>query len=79
MCPACKWGLNIVHVEPKKKEMGENAQKCAHSWLGQMEDMSDLDQCVPQNWNQMHCSEHTFWASAKLPWIWECQVYQVNP
>ena len=47
MRPACTGGLNIVHGGQQKWKIAQNDQKCAHSWLGQMRHMPDLDQSVP--------------------------------
>ena len=47
MRPACTGGLNIVHGGQKNWKVAQNGQKCAHSWLRQMEHMPDSDRSVP--------------------------------
>ena len=47
MRQACTGGLNIVHGGQKKWKIAQNGRKCAHSWLGQMGLMPDLDRSVP--------------------------------
>ena len=44
-----------------------------------MEHISDLDRGVFQNWYQVLCVQHTFWASPKPHWIWELQGRQLSP
>ena len=63
MRPACTGGLNILHREQQKWKIAPNGQKCAHSWLGQMRHMPDLDRSVPQDWYQVICVQHIFSAS----------------
>ena len=43
----CTDGLNIVHGGQKTWKVAQNGQKWAHSWLGQMRHMPDLDRSVP--------------------------------
>ena len=45
--PACTGGLNIVHGGQKMWKIAQNGRKCAHSWLGQMRHMPELDRSVP--------------------------------
>ena len=40
-------GQNIVHGGQQKWKIAQNGRKCAHSWLGQMRHMPDLDWSVP--------------------------------
>ena len=56
-------GLNIVHGGQKMLKIAQNGRKCAHSWLGQMRHMPDLDRSVPEDWYQVICVQHIFWVS----------------
>ena len=47
MSPACTRVLNMVHGGQKIWKIAQNGRKCAHSWLGQMRHMPDLDGSVP--------------------------------
>ena len=47
MSPACTRRLNMVHGGQKIWKTAQNGRKCAHSWLGQMRHMPDLDRSVP--------------------------------
>ena len=47
MGPACTRVLNMVHGKQKMWKIAQNGRKCAHSWLGQMRHMPDLDRSVP--------------------------------
>ena len=47
MSPACTRWLNMVHGGQKMWKIAQNGRKCAHSWLGQMRHMPDLDRSVP--------------------------------
>ena len=60
---ACTRVLNMVHGGQKMWKIAQNGQKCAHSWLGQMMYMPDLDRSVPKDWFQVICVQHIFWAS----------------
>ena len=55
--------LNMVHGGQKMWKIAQNGRKCAHSWLRQMRHMPDLDRSVPQDWYQVICVQHIFWAS----------------
>ena len=63
MRPVCTRVLNMVHGGQKMWKNAQNGRKCAHSWLGQMRHMPDLDQSVPQDSYQVICVQHIFWAS----------------
>ena len=60
---ACTRGLNMVHGGQKMWKIAQNGRKCAHSWLGQMRHMPDLDRSVPWDWYQVSCVQHIFRAS----------------
>ena len=47
MRPACTRVLNMVHGGQKMWKIAQNGRKSAHSWLGQMRHMPDLDRSVP--------------------------------
>ena len=63
MSPACTRVLNIMHGGQKMWQIAQNGRKCAHSWLGQMRHMSDLDRSVLLDWYQVIYVQHIFWAS----------------
>ena len=56
-------GLTIVHGGQKMWKIAQNGRKCAHSVLGQMRHIPDLDRSVPKDWYQVICVQHIFWAS----------------
>ena len=51
----------MVHGRQKMWKIAQNGRKCAHSWLGQMMHMLDLDRSV--SWYQVICVQHIFSAS----------------
>ena len=69
----------MVHGGQKMWKIAQNGQKCAHSWVGQMRHMPNLDQSVPEDWYQFICVQHIFWASLKPLRFWEWQGRQVSP
>ena len=69
----------MVHGGQKMWKIAQNGRKFAHSWLGQMRHMPDLDQSVPWDWYQVICVQHIFWASPKPLRFWEWQGRQVSP
>ena len=69
----------MVHGGQKMGKIAQNGRKCAHSWVGQMRHMPDLDRSVPWDWYQIICVQHIFCASPKPLRFWEWQGRQVSP
>ena len=47
MRQACRRGLNMVHDGQKIWKIAQNGRECAHSWVGQMRQVPNLDRSVP--------------------------------
>ena len=69
----------MVHGGQKTWKIAQNGRICAHSCLGQMRHMPDLDRSVPKDLVSSHMCPTYLLGIAQLLRYWEWQGRQVSP